>query len=85
MKPARSHPACCRAKPMISVIIKINGKAITGRSAVNTGETRGEATRYAVDDGTSVWHDPEQGAVPLAIKLLETIKEFRHAKHPDKR
>jgi len=61
---------------MITVAILINGQPIMARSATNKSDEndKGE-TRYLVDDGSVVWHDPEKGAVALAIKLLKTIKE----------
>ena len=61
---------------MITAAIIINGQPIMARSATRQEEInkRGEV-RYLVDDGSSVWHDPEKGVVPLAIKLLKTIKE----------
>jgi hypothetical protein len=61
---------------MISVSIAINGVTIMARSAVNQAKQNehGE-TEYLVDDGSTVWHDPENGPVLLAIQLLETIKE----------
>lgn len=66
---------------MISVIVLINGQPITGRSAYNTGKTipeGGDGTKmivYQIDDGSTVLHNPEEGAVKLAVKLLNTIKE----------
>lgn len=59
-----------------SASIKINGGVITGRSCYNTGERndKGEV-RYKVDDGSSVWHDPGDGAIVLAEKLLDTMKD----------
>jgi hypothetical protein len=46
------------------------------RSAVNTAKKglKGK-TVYQVDTGEEVLHDPDDGAVVLAIKLLQTIKE----------
>lgn len=63
---------------MITAAILINGQPIMARSATRQEErnAKGEV-RYLVDDGSSIWHDPEKGAVPLAIKLLKTIKEQR--------
>lgn len=59
-----------------SASIKINGSVITGRSCYNTGERNEEGkVRYKVDDGSSVWHDPADGAVVLAEKLLDTMKD----------
>jgi hypothetical protein len=57
---------------MIGVYITINGEPIYARTAVNRLEEEG---LYVVDDGSKVKHNPEDGAVALAIKLLETIKE----------
>ncbi len=60
---------------MLSVIIKINGKAITGRSCYNTAQkTKNGATIYQVDDGRKIKHLRSKGAVALAIKLLQGIK-----------
>lgn len=61
---------------MISVAIMINGNVIMARSAVNTrqADSKGKIA-YKVDDGTMVYHDPDEGAVVLAKKLLDTIKE----------
>ncbi|KKL22305.1 hypothetical protein LCGC14_2436750, partial [marine sediment metagenome] len=30
---------------------------------------------YKVDDGSTIYHNPKDGAVALAKKLLDTIKE----------
>lgn len=60
---------------MITVAILINGQPIMARSAVNTGKARGGKITYRVDDGSTVYHDPEEGAVVLAKMLLDTIKE----------
>lgn len=65
---------------MISVAIMINGNPIMARSAVNKGEVdknRPECV-YKLDDGTEIIHDPDDGAVKLAIEMLETIKEQTH-------
>lgn len=61
---------------MLSVCILINGNPLTARSCHNTEDEneRGEV-RYRVDDGSDVWHDPEDGVVALAKKLLDTIRE----------
>ena len=61
---------------MITVAILINGQPIMARSAVNTGSVdRSGSTVYKVDTGEIVRHKREDGAVPLAIQLLKTIKE----------
>lgn len=63
---------------MITVAILINGNPIMARSAVNTGceNEKGEIA-YRVDDGSEVIHNPEDGAVELALKLLATIQEYK--------
>jgi hypothetical protein len=59
---------------MISVTIFINGSPVYTRSAHKIeGETG--VCKYRVDDGRTVTHDYEEGAVPLAIKLLEGVRE----------
>lgn len=59
---------------MISVVISINGNPIMARSAVNKLTTEGV---YVCDDGTRIEHDPKDGAVELAVKMLRTIKEVK--------
>ena len=61
---------------MISVSISINANAIYARSAVNQSQVNknGEDT-YLVDDGSIIYHRRSKGAVVLAKKLLDTIKE----------
>ena len=56
---------------MIGVSITINGEPIFARTAVNRIEETG---KYVCDDGPYIEHDPDDGAVELAIKLLKTIK-----------
>ncbi len=60
---------------MISVVILINGNPIMARSARNTGDLLTGGCEYTVDDGSTIAHNPDDGAVKLAIKLLGTIKE----------
>lgn len=57
---------------MISVSIAINGKPIFARTAVNR---RREIGKYVLDDGSFIEHDPDDGAVALAIKMLQTIHD----------
>ena len=62
---------------MISVSIAINGESILARSAVNTGQKSANPSatimKYKVDDGSKIWHDPDDGCVALAKKMLNTI------------
>jgi len=62
---------------MITVSILINGHPIYTRSAVNVGEDANYPGRhrYALDDGSELMHTRDDGAVPLAIQMLGTIKE----------
>lgn len=60
---------------MISVSIAINGTATLTRSAWNTGfKGAGKTTRYDTDAGDSIYHDPREGCVVLAKKMLDTLK-----------
>lgn len=59
---------------MLTVTISINKQVIYARSVVNRLE---EEDAYLCDDGSKIKHDPEDGAVVLAIKALKTIKEVR--------
>jgi len=65
-----------KGKIMITVSILINGNPLMARSAVNKGDVdnMGRA-RYACDDGTHIRHNPGDGAVALAKKMLDTIVE----------
>jgi len=63
---------------MMSVVISINGKTIFTRTAVNrskVGSNTSKPQPYEVDTGEIVTHIPDDGAVKLAHKLLDTIKE----------
>ena len=63
---------------MLTVTISINGRTIFARSAVNKGETHEGYVSYLVDDGSVVFHKPEDGAVALSKMLLDLIKEQTH-------
>lgn len=62
---------------MITVAILINGHPVLTRSAVNITPKRGDdaPNDYRVDDGSVISHVRSDGAVVLAHKLLDTIKE----------
>jgi len=48
------------------------------RSAVNQEEKNDQLeTKYLTDAGDVVWHDRKEGALALAKKLLDTIKEVK--------
>lgn len=57
---------------MIGVYITINGTTIFARTAVNRLK---EHNVYVQDDGLQIKHNPDDGAVALAIKMLQTINE----------
>jgi hypothetical protein len=59
---------------MMSVNILINGNPILTRSCWEIKGEDGEC-EYQVDDGRIIKHNYNNGAVPLAVKLLEGIKE----------
>jgi hypothetical protein len=61
---------------MLSVVILINGNPIMARSATNQESVNSQGEiKYQVDDGSFIFHRPEDGAVKLAQMLLSTIKE----------
>ena len=62
---------------MITVAILINGEPIMARSATITTprENLGGVCDYRVDTGEIIQHRRSDGAVLLAHKLLDTIKE----------
>lgn len=64
---------------MITVAILINGNPIVARNAVNRGQRMVgcEECAYETDSGEVVYHDPADGAVALAHKLLDLIKNDR--------
>ncbi len=57
---------------MITVNILINGEALYARSATNRLKEHGV---YILDTGERIQHDPEDGAVALAIKMLHCIED----------
>lgn len=57
---------------MITVSISINGEPIYARTAVNRLK---ELDCYVLDTGERILHNPEDGAVALAIKMLHTIMD----------
>lgn len=63
----------------MTVAILVNGKPIFARSAVRAAEQPElregcKDVLYNVDDGNRLFHNPEDGAVPLAIQMLKLIK-----------
>ncbi len=56
---------------MITVNILINGECLFARTAVNRLEEHGV---YILDTGERIHHDPADGAVALAQKMLATIE-----------
>lgn len=59
---------------MITVAVLINGQPIAARSAVRR-ELKNGTGYYKIDDGTTIQHRYDDGAIKLAIKMLKTIKE----------
>lgn len=61
---------------MITVSILINGQPLYTRSAYRLEGKQGEVCKYKCDDGSIITHNYDDGAVKLAHKLLDTIKEL---------
>lgn len=57
---------------MITVSILINGEPIFARTAVNRLKEHGV---YILDTGERIIHNPDDGAVALAVKMLHTISD----------
>jgi hypothetical protein len=62
---------------MITVTIAVNAQVIYARTAVNVGELKDGVYEYEVDDGTTIEHFRDAGAIPLAHKMLDTIEEVK--------
>lgn len=62
---------------MLTVAILVNGQPIYSRTAVNMSQQYKGKTRYDLDDGSIIWHNPKRGAVELATRMLKTIKEVK--------
>ena len=60
---------------MFTVSIDVNARPVYARSCRNTGRKKGDRTIYQVDTGEQILHDPADGAVELARKLLNTIED----------
>jgi len=63
---------------MITVSILINGNPLMARSAVNVSDpycNKDGTCNYKLDTGKIIRHNPNDGAVVLAKKMLDTIKE----------
>lgn len=67
---------------MMTVTISINAQPIYTRTAVNTKllktfKNGWQLCEYTLDDGSVITHIRQNGAVELAQKMLETIKEVK--------
>lgn len=60
---------------MLTVSILINGQPLYTRSAVRTKGSKDKICIYECDNGSTIEHYYNDGAVVLAHKLLDTIKE----------
>lgn len=60
---------------MITVAILINGNPLVAKNCVNQmrQNEKGE-TAYKTDAGEIIWHHRDKGAVALAHRLLDCIK-----------
>lgn len=60
---------------MLTVTILINGQPIITRSCWNKGnKPDSNEAMYLVDDNNIVFHNPDDGPIPLAKKLLDLVK-----------
>lgn len=70
---------------MITVSILINGQPIYTRSARRKIGAPGEICIYECDNGSTITHDYDAGAVSLAHKMLDTIKELSKKERQEKK
>lgn len=59
---------------MLTVGIFINGGLIVGKNAIRQSTREDGKVIYMIDSGETIIHDPKDGAVVLAKKLLDTIR-----------
>ena len=59
---------------MLTVSIQINGQPIYARTAINSGCGGPGKIRYEIDDGNTIFHNPDDGAIKLAHEMLDLIK-----------
>lgn len=64
---------------MISVSISINANAIYTRTAIRIKDPTSDRPNaiYKVDDGNYIQHNPDDGAIKLAKKLLDLVEESK--------
>lgn len=62
---------------MITVSVSINGEPIYTRTAVNVKQRKTGIDDYKCDEGTIIQHRYDDGAIVLAKKMLDTIKEVK--------
>lgn len=67
---------------MLTVSISINGEPIYARTVVNIsrigkGARKAKTNLYKLDTGAEILHIPEDGAVALAKKMLDSIVEVK--------
>jgi len=61
---------------MMTVAIIINNQPLYSRTIKRiVNEDEGNRKRcYELDDGTRIWHDPKDGIISLAKKVLDNIE-----------
>jgi len=59
---------------MLNITIHVNGQTVYSRSARNIDDTD-KINKYQCDDGSIIEHNPDDGIVLLAKKMLDTITE----------
>lgn len=72
---------------MLTVQILVNGEVVYARSARNTGTKTVKSAqdgtsiyKYKVDTGDIIEHERNEGILPLAHKILDTIDEIDEKK-----
>lgn len=62
---------------MMTVSISVNGSVVYSRTVRRLQDVLDSNNKrcYALDDGTRIWHNPNEGIVKLAINSLKEIED----------
>lgn len=68
---------------MIRVIVQINGRTIHERSAhrIVDPQPDNQLALYKLDNGKTIWYNPEKGALLLTTKLIDSLIEEEEEKN----
>jgi len=60
---------------IVTVLVLRNGRTVASMSATDLGPVKDTNwNRYRLDAGATIQHDPDDGVVDLAIKMLNLVE-----------